>query len=115
MAHQELGPATDIPIGKMKTYKVGNESILVFHLEEGFFATQTLCPHTLAPLKLGKILDDCQIQCPLHHARFHIKSGAVLKWANFPPGIQLLNAIRKPKPLKTYPVKLKAGKLFVCV
>ena len=113
MRVQELGPADEIAVGKMKTYQVDGETLLVFHLEAGFYATQSLCPHTWAPLKLGKILDGCIIQCPLHHARFDIKSGAVRDWANFPPGIQLLNAVRKEKALKTYPVELKAGKLFV--
>ena len=115
MAQTELGSEKDIPVGKMKTYKVGADSILVFHLKDGFYATQNLCTHTLGPLKFGKILDDCKIQCPLHHARFDIKSGAVIDWANFPPGIQLLNVVRKQKALKTYPVDVKARKLFVSV
>ena len=97
----------------MKTYKVGANTILVFHLKDGFYATQNLCTHTLAPLKYGKILDDCKIQCPLHHARFDIKTGTVIDWANCPPGVQILNVLRGKKALKTYAVSVKAGSLFV--
>ena len=113
MPNTQIGSEQDIPLGKMKTFKVGADTILVFHLKDGFYATQSLCTHTLAPLSFGKILDNCKIQCPLHRARFDIKSGKVIDWANFPPGIQLLNIVRKEKPLKTYPVNVKAGKLFV--
>lgn len=115
MAQAKIGAATDIPIGKMKSYHVNGQSLLVYHLKDGFYATQSLCPHTYGPLKLGKILDGCKIQCPLHRARFDIKSGKVIDWANFPPGIQVLNVVRKQKALKTYPVKVKDGNLFVTV
>ena len=39
----------------------------------------------------GKIVDGCKVQCPFHRARFDIRTGEVIDWANFPPGIQLLN------------------------
>lgn len=115
MAQAEIGDNADIPIGKMKTYQVNGKTILVYHLKAGFYATQSLCTHTYGPLKLGKILDGCKIQCPLHHARFDIKTGEVIDWANFPPGIQVLNVVRKQKALKTYKVNVKEGKLFVKV
>lgn len=105
--------SSDIKIGEKKTFKVGNENVLVFHLKDGFYATQNLCPHTLGPLKLGKVEDGCVIRCPLHRARFDIKTGAVKNWANFPPGIQLLNVVRGEKPLKTYKVEIKGEKIFV--
>ena len=113
MAQTEIGSELDIPLGKMKTYKVGGDSILVFHLKDGFYGTQSLCTHTFGPLKFGKVIDDCKIQCPLHRARFDIRTGEVIDWANFPPGIQLLNIARGEKALKTYPVTVKDGALFV--
>lgn len=113
MPQTEIASEKDIPLGKMKTFKVEGETILVYHLKDGFYATQSLCTHTLGPLKYGKILDNCKIQCPLHHARFNIKTGKVIDWANFPPGIQILNFVRSEKALKTYKVKRKNGKLFI--
>ena len=53
------------------------------------------------------------MQCPFHHARFDIRTGKVIDWANFPPGIQLLNAVRGKKALKTYKVSVKAGAVKV--
>ena len=43
----------------------------------------------------------------LFRSRFDIRTGEVIDWANFPPGIQLLNAVRGEKALKTYPVSIK--------
>ena len=51
----------------------------------------------------------------LHRARFDIRTGAVLDWANFPPGIQLLNVVRGEKALQTYKVGIKAGQVRVNV
>ena len=44
-----------------------------------------------------------------------IKTGEVVEWANFPPGIQLLNVVRGEKALKTYPVVVENGEVKVRV
>ena len=103
----------EVPQGESRLIKVGEENVLVFHLSDGFFATQARCTHVLGPLKKGKILDDDCVQCPLHRARFDIRTGKVKEWANFPPGIQMLNAIRSEKALKTWPVEVEGDEVFV--
>jgi nitrite reductase/ring-hydroxylating ferredoxin subunit len=100
-------------IGQMKAFTVGDQKILLYHLTDGFFATQANCTHLFAPLSRGKIIADCKVQCPFHHARFDIRTGKVIDWANFPPGIQLLNAVRGEKALRTFEVSIKAGDVQV--
>ena len=107
--------ADELAIGKMKAFTVGDQKIVLYHLEDGFYATQATCTHVFAPLARGKILDDCKVQCPFHHARFDIRTGKVVDWANFPPGIQLLNIVRGEKALKTYDVKVAGGEVKVAV
>lgn len=97
----------DLPVGGMKAFSVADEKIVLYHLEDGFFATQASCTHMFAPLAKGKIVDACKVQCPFHRARFDIRTGEVIDWANFPPGIQLLNVVRGEKALKTYKVSVK--------
>ena len=97
----------------MKAFKVRGTRIVVYHLKKGFFATQALCTHTFGPLARGEIVDGGQVQCPLHRARFDIATGAVVRWANFPPGIQLLDAVRGEKALRTFPVTVRNGKVEV--
>jgi 3-phenylpropionate/trans-cinnamate dioxygenase ferredoxin component len=105
----------ELAIGKMKGFAVGDERLVVYHLDDGFYATQASCTHLFAPLARGKILDGCKVQCPFHHARFDIRTGKVIDWANFPPGIQLLNVVRGEKALKTYPVTVEHGEVRVKV
>ncbi len=113
MSKHEVCTEASLEVGKQIAVKAGGESILVFHLDDGFYATQSSCTHLFFPLKKGKIIDGCKVQCPLHRAQFDIKTGEPTKWANFPPGIQLLNVIRAEKSLKTYPVSIENGKVFV--
>ena len=115
MTKQAIGKSVDIPVGSSMPISIGDENILVFHLSDGFFATQSNCTHLFMPLKKGKIVDDCKIQCPFHRARFDIRTGEVCEWASFPPGIQLLNGIRKEKALKTFAVTEENGELFVAI
>jgi 3-phenylpropionate/trans-cinnamate dioxygenase ferredoxin subunit len=81
----------ELAIGQMKAFAVGGEKIVLYHLTDGFFATQASCTHVFAPLSRGKLIADSISQCPFHRARFDIRTGQVGDWANFPPGIQLLN------------------------
>lgn len=107
--------SSELPEGKMAAFSAGDTKVVVYHLEDGFFATQSSCTHTFAPLGRGKIVDGCKVQCPLHRARFDIKTGEVIDWANFPPGIQLLNVVRGEKALKTFAVQVKRGQVQVQV
>ena len=113
MAKHRVSKAAEISVGEMKACKAGGQSLLVFHLDDGFYATQSTCTHVFAPLNRGKLVDGCTIQCPIHRAQFDVRTGEVVKWANFPPGIQVLNVVRGEKSLATYPVIEKAGELFV--
>lgn len=88
----------ELSVNEIKPVKLGNESILLFRLDDGFYATQSRCTHLFRSMAKGKV-EDGKIQCPLHRAQFCIKTGDVKEWANFPPGVQLLNGHRKEKAL----------------
>ena len=113
MAEQAVCNEGDLPVGEMKAFRAGDERVVVYHLKQGWYATQAQCTHTFGPLARGEIVKGCQVQCPLHRARFDVTTGEVVEWANFPPGIQLLNVVRGEKKLRTYPVKIKDGKVMV--
>lgn len=113
MAQYAVAKEGEIPVGSSKPIKIEGENILLFHLEDGYYATQSNCTHLFLPLKKGKILDGCTLQCPFHRAQFDIKTGEVVKWANFPPGIQLVNTLRQEKALKTYGVEERDGSIYV--
>ncbi len=113
MAFHPVCKQDDIPVGSSMAFSVEGKTVLVFHLQDGYFATQSNCTHLFLPLKKGKILDGCHLQCPFHRAEFDIRTGEVVKWANFPPGIQLVNTVRREKALETYAVKVMDGQVQV--
>lgn len=113
MALHTVASTSELAVGEMKAFKVEDEKIVLYHLNDGFYATQGSCTHVFANLSKGKILDECKVQCPLHRARFDIRTGAVVDWANFPPGIQMLNIVRGEKPLKTYKVVVEGTQVKV--
>jgi 3-phenylpropionate/trans-cinnamate dioxygenase ferredoxin subunit len=49
----------------------------------------------------GILPKGCEVHCLRHHARFDIRTGAVLDRDNFPPDTRWLNAVRGEKALRT--------------
>lgn len=113
MAVHELCGEADLGVGEKKAFKINGEDILLFRLDDGYYATQAKCTHLFMPLEKGDVVDGCRVQCKFHRAEFDIKTGEVSNWACFPPGIQALNFIRGEKDLKTYPTSVEGGKVFV--
>lgn len=110
---ESICSSKEIAQGEVKAFPVGEGKILIYHLSDGFFATQANCTHLFWPLKGGRIIEDRCIQCPFHHARFDIRSGAVEQWACRPPGIGALNPLRPEKALQTRLVREQDGLLYL--
>ncbi|MBL4781685.1 MAG: Rieske (2Fe-2S) protein [Porticoccaceae bacterium] len=113
MPKYSVGPVNGIPPGQRKVTKVEGNKVIIFHRESGFYATEASCPHLRLPLAKGDVLEGDVLQCPIHRAKFCVKSGDVREWACFPPGIQVLNVLRGEKSLKTYPVHIENDEVFV--
>lgn len=114
MALHPVCRTDELPVGGKKPVQVAGESVLLFRLSDGYFATQAKCPHILAPLAKGKMIEACIIQCPFHRARFDVRTGECVEWANWPPGlVNLLNAFRGEKNLRTYPVRIDGDQVSV--
>ena len=75
MARYTLCAADELGIGDLRQFRAGDKKILLYRLEDGFYATQHNCTHVFAPLSRGRIVEGCQIQCPFHRARFDIRTG----------------------------------------
>ena len=105
--------ADTLDLGALQAVEVAGQNLVVARLEDGYYAVQGRCTHVFAPLGRGRLVEGCQVQCPLHRARFDLRTGAVVRWANFPPGVQLLNFVRGEKALKTYPVRIERGTLQI--
>ena len=43
---------SDIPLNQSKAFQIDGEKVLVFHLDDGFYATQAKCTHLFMSLAL---------------------------------------------------------------
>jgi nitrite reductase/ring-hydroxylating ferredoxin subunit len=77
----------------------GSNQIGLFKLEDGYFAISAWCSHQKATMIHGEVTDH-ELECPLHGARFCLRTGRNL----------CLPAV---KPVRSYPVKVEAGTISI--
>ena len=64
----------DLNNGEIKGISIGHEKICLVKIEEGFYAIEDFCSHAGGVMSTG-VLDGVEIICPLHGARFDVRSG----------------------------------------
>ena len=89
----------DLAEGEVLGVEIAGRSIALYAADDGIFATDNICTHAYARLSDGW-LDGEVIECPLHAARFDIRSGKVLD----PPATE---------DLKTYPVRVVGNEVQI--
>ncbi len=114
MARHRVCSTTEVDPGSFMATKAGGQKLLVFHLDDGWFATQGSCTHIFAPLNKGTLDADCgHITCPFHRAVFDVRNGLVQAGPSFPPGVQLLDGLRATRPLQTFPTTVDGDDVYV--
>jgi nitrite reductase/ring-hydroxylating ferredoxin subunit len=74
----KVAGVSEVAEGHVHAVRVGEREIALYHLKGGtFHATDNICSHEYAQLSDGWLEDGC-IECPLHAARFDIKTGKAL-------------------------------------
>jgi nitrite reductase/ring-hydroxylating ferredoxin subunit len=91
--------ASGMAAGSMISVAVLGKRLIVYRTTAGYFATDRRCTHQGADLMRGYFDQDI-IECPVHQGRFNVCSGAAL-------------SAPASTPLKTYPVKITDGQVFV--
>ncbi len=69
--------ASEVSPGTMTWVAVDRERVLIANVSGIFYALQDACGHRQAPLSKGT-LSGHVIECPLHFARFDVRSGKLL-------------------------------------
>lgn len=114
MSRHRVCAVDEVAVGQSLATKAGSTKVLVFHLDDGWYATQAHCTHVFAPLSKGSLDATCgHLTCPFHRAIFDVRTGLVQAGPSFPPGIQLLDAVRATAPLQTFPVQVEGDSVFV--
>jgi NADPH-dependent 2,4-dienoyl-CoA reductase/sulfur reductase-like enzyme/nitrite reductase/ring-hydroxylating ferredoxin subunit len=70
-------PSSDLPEGGMVLGRVGDEAVLLVRYGGAAYGLGATCSHWGGPLAEGLLADGC-VRCPWHHARFDVRTGAVL-------------------------------------
>ncbi len=75
---------SDIPPERVAVFHVGDHEVAVCNLGGEFYAIDDLCTHDGGSLDQGE-LDDAEIECPRHGARFDVRTGAAVQLPAFEP------------------------------
>jgi len=73
----EVAKTSDLKPGEMKQVMVGDGYAVLFNMDGQFYALPDTCTHAQASLSQG-LFEDGGVECPLHGARFDVKTGRVL-------------------------------------
>jgi 3-phenylpropionate/trans-cinnamate dioxygenase ferredoxin component len=95
------GNAANFEDEDVEQFWVGDVPLAIYRAKGQFYATQDVCTHEHAYLSDGVVVD-CVVECPFHQGRFDVRTGAAL-------GAPVI------VPLKTYPVKVIGGRIYVQV
>lgn len=67
----------EVAEGEARGVHAGGRPIALYRIDGEVHATHDICSHERAHLSEG-YLDGCEIECPLHQARFDIRTGQAL-------------------------------------
>jgi len=94
-----VGRADEVGPGQKKILEVDGTLVVVVNLAGEYFCVEDMCTHDGGPLGEGD-LDDGQLVCPRHGARFDVRTGDALTLPAF-------------EPVATYQVKVQDGDLLI--
>ncbi|PLZ00577.1 naphthalene 1,2-dioxygenase [Burkholderia sp. WAC0059] len=97
----DVAAQTDLPDNDVVAVRAGNGEIALYAVDGTVYATDNVCTHGNARLCDG-FLEGAEIECPLHQGRFDVRTGQAL-------------CAPLTDDLRTYPVKIADGRVFVQV
>jgi 3-phenylpropionate/trans-cinnamate dioxygenase ferredoxin subunit len=95
----DVGPESAAAEGATLSAELDGYSIIVLRCGSAVYAMEDRCTHDGEPLA-GAEVEDCQVICPRHGARFCARSGEALT----PPAYE---------PVRTFNVTVRDGRILV--
>jgi nitrite reductase/ring-hydroxylating ferredoxin subunit len=79
----KVGETSEVPVGKMKMFKVGEKEYLVANVDGNYYAMGNRCTHQKGNLSQDS-LDGNVVTCPRHKSRFDVTTGKNLSGPKIP-------------------------------
>ncbi len=97
----KLASADEVGRGKIKQYIVEDRFVALCNVGGEFHAFEDVCTHQFAHLTEGEF-DDSTVTCPLHGAKFDVRTGAA-------------KSLPAVKPVPKHEVKVENGSVYVAL
>ena len=97
----KLASADEVGPGEIKQYLVDDRFVALCNVEGEFHAFEDVCTHQFTHLSEGEFTDS-EVKCPLHGAKFDVKTGAA-------------RSLPAVKPVPKHEVKVEDGNVYVAL
>jgi len=95
----KVARTSEVPSGSRYWVEFEEETIVLFNVNGTYYAIADLCTHDDGPLEDGE-LNEHEVECPRHGARFDLRSGAAV-------------CLPATSPVPTYQVRVVGEDLYV--
>ena len=113
MGYVSVGEVNQLADGAMREVVAEGHEILLVKIGERFYAVDSKCPHMGGRLAQGKLAGTI-VTCPRHGSRFDVTNGSVVQGLQgFGLWFRIGTALKSPRPLKTYKVKVEQAEILV--
>lgn len=111
MAFERVSRVEEIPRGGTRFFTVRNRPVLLSNRHGTIHAHYGRCPHQGNTLEGARLWDNL-LTCPWHQFQYDIRTGENVYPRNVYPA-DLSHLDRQLLPLRTYPVEVRGGEVWV--
>jgi nitrite reductase/ring-hydroxylating ferredoxin subunit len=97
----KIAAADEVAPGEIRQYVVEDRPVALCNVAGELYAFEDICTHQYTHLSEGEFVDS-EVKCPMHGARFDVKTGAA----------KTLPAV---KPVPTHEIKVEDGSVYVAL
>lgn len=109
----QVGKTSELKDGTMKKVLAQGREILLARAGDKYYAVNNRCPHLGGNLSQGK-LEGTVVTCPRHGSQFDLSDGRVVRWTDWSGLISKLSkALKPPRPLTTYNIKVEDDRILI--
>ncbi len=109
----EAARIDELKEGTLKAVSVKGREVLLVRRGDKYYAADNRCPHMGGKLSQGK-LAGMVVTCPRHGSQFDLKDGHVVRWLKGSGLMAMIGkALKSPRPLPIYNVKIADDKVYL--